>query len=186
MNDLTYALEELLMRVSFELEQKVRVLGLRLEKYVEKCVQGFVAQVRERTLQMKKKISIPTFVYEKNVLPTCIKAGSYFVADFKKELSLFQSPKCFFKMNEKKQMEEAVEKKIRPFSQVYLSNEGHRLFSFFVQVFDKEIVRLKSEYSNHLKDGVKTMKMILQTPINVQSLEEKKEKIKQMIKVREV
>lgn len=108
------AMKELLTAVGFDLTQELRATTIRMENFVNKELASLrdslisqINKVNENltfTVFENEKIETPDFENELKTLP---------IDFFTKELGMFKNTKSFFEKNERKQMEEAIQKRLK-------------------------------------------------------------------------
>lgn len=170
--DIKKALDNLLEQLAFDVEQELRALSLRLEKFVCHQIERIAEQIQARLLSNGESIHLEAFIFQQSQLPEASPMLDFFTnISFQKELGLFKTPKRFFEMNEKKQMEEALKNKLQAICEGYLQEEGEKQWLYYQDLMQQEMLRLKKESENTLKQSYQAIKIILQTPLDLKGIE---------------
>ena len=90
--------------------------------------------------------------------------------NFRKELAMFKTPKRFFEMNGRKQMEAALKDKIQKQCEIYLQVESEKHLSYYQVAMHEELAHLKKESENTLKQAYQAITIILQKPLDLESM----------------
>lgn len=165
------AMDNLLSCIAFDMEQELRALGLRLEKFVCGCIESVAIRVQEQFLQTNYPVHLEAFVFQQRELPSSEGMMTALTQlNFRKELAMFKTPKRFFEMNGRKQMEAALKDKIQRQCEIYLQVESEKHLSYYQVAMHEELAHLKKESENTLKQAYQAITIILQKPLDLESM----------------
>jgi small GTP-binding protein len=140
---LQMALQELIDSLGFDFSQEIRATTLRLEAFIGKILKDQYDYLTKEFREKNNNLSFSPF--ESNKIEGLLVQNAFETIDtkvFQKALSLYKNAKAFFEKNEKKAMQEELERVFQEPTDDYLQTEGERVKNFYTLAIETEAVKM--------------------------------------------
>jgi predicted GTPase len=166
---LQFACKELLTSIGFDLSQELRATTLRIENFVHKQLaslhESLVSQIKKinenlsfTLFENNRRLETPNFENELINLST-----DYFA----KELGIFKNTKAFFEKNERKQMAEAIQERLKEPIAAYLEKGEKTLQSRIEVMLFESVEHLISKIQEELNEQFNGWISVLENKIDI-------------------
>ncbi|HEY2420699.1 MAG TPA: dynamin family protein [Neobacillus sp.] len=147
------ALDEFLESFGFDFAQEMRATTIRLDRFAEKLLVEYHSTLIRNLHEINGDLSFPVFEMKQE---TEIMFESAFKdldkQIFSKAMSYFKNPKSFFEKNEKKWVNDELEKVLNGQADLYLTAESTRLNHHYSTLLTTECHRLLREISEQTEN----------------------------------
>ncbi|MDP4087486.1 MAG: dynamin family protein [Bacillota bacterium] len=170
-NALQIALDELLESIGFDFAQEMRATTVRLDRYAEKIVADFQAQLVRSISEINHDLSFSAFEVKFGEELTFENAFSEINKQlFQKAMSYFKNPKSFFERNEKKLMSEELYNVLNSPAEEYLVLEQERLNHYYTNVLNREYSSLLRQMDEQVDDYYVSLLSTLDGGVSIEQL----------------
>jgi replication fork clamp-binding protein CrfC len=177
---LQMALDEFLESMGFDFAQEMRATTVRLDRYVEKIMSDFQAQMVRSISKINQDLSFSIFeLVNKEELSF---KNAFHEVDrqlFHKAMSYFKNPKSFFEKNEKKLMSDELSQVLNTPVDEYLNLEHERVNHFYNHVLNMEFSRLLEQMDEQMNDYYVSLLSTLDGGVSIEQLISIKQKLEQ-------
>jgi small GTP-binding protein len=147
------ALDELIESVGYDFAQEMRATSLRIEAFIDKQLKDTQKLIINDLTKINKMISLSAAEIQplKGIdFETAFQEIDGAV--FKKAMAMFKNPKSFFEKNEKKLMNEELEKQLQAPAEGYLATENERLKKHYSEAMEMEFARILQDISEQINE----------------------------------
>jgi small GTP-binding protein len=177
---LQMALDEFLESMGFDFAQEMRATTVRLDRFVEKVMSDFQAQIVRSISKINQDLSFSIFeLVNKEELSF---KNAFHEVDrqlFHKAMSYFKNPKSFFEKNEKKWMSDELYQVLNTPVDEYLKLEQVRVNHFYNHVLNMEYSRLLKQMDEQVNDFYVSLLSTLDGGVSIEQLISIKQKLEQ-------
>ncbi|UFU01158.1 dynamin family protein [Radiobacillus kanasensis] len=167
-----------LNRIKYELEQEIRAVSLRMERFGNDKLKEVYEQLELQSVKVNDHVSFASFedrTWEAPTFPTPFQGMDKRM--FHSSLQLFKNAKAFFEKNEKEEMKESLEEQLQPFVKEFLGE----VESTFWKHYEEEWMNAETFMKEKAKASVKEFYDGYQTALSQEvDVEELKSKLEQM------
>jgi small GTP-binding protein len=175
---LQMALEELIGSLGFDFAQEIRATTLRLEAFIGKIVKERFESLTEELLEKNNCLSFTGISSEPMDGPEVEAAFKNIdLKLFQKALSIYKNSKSFFEKNEKKLMQDELEKLLEQPADEYLQNEGERVKAYYLDALEKEYGRMTDHIIEQIDEYYQGMIASLSDELPIETLLEAEREI---------
>lgn len=170
---LQIALEELLESIGFDFAQEMRATTVRLDRFSEKILLEFQAQLARRIAEVNADVSYSAYEFMSKAQLDF--ESAFHQLDrriFAKALAIFKNPRSFFEKDEKKWMSDEIYKCLDEPADHYLKFQLERMTAFYQSVLEKESARLLAEMKEQTEDFYMSLLTALDGGVSPAKLEE--------------
>ncbi|QDP40308.1 dynamin family protein [Radiobacillus deserti] len=179
---LELSLEALLSRLKYELDQEVRAVSIRMERFGNDKLKELYNQLEVLSAKVNEHVSFASFEYRtweappfQNPLQDVNKQT------FQSALQLFKNAKSFFEKNEKEKMKEALEVQLRPYVSQFLKEVESTFWKHLEQEWMQAEVSMKEKAKASVKEFYAGYQAALSQSVDIHGLQARLEQMNTLI-----
>lgn len=168
---LKHALDDFLKSFGFDFSQEMRATTLRVERFLHRLLVDTHENLMKELRALNEELTFSSYQLGQFESLTFENGLDQLEREqFKKVLALFKNPKSFFEKNEKRLMQDALQKALEEPSDDYLAEEKMKLQDFYEKALEQEFRRLKEQMLGEANEYYEGMYATLRNEIPVEEL----------------
>ncbi|MFG6114939.1 dynamin family protein [Halobacillus sp. MO56] len=177
---LEMAAESLFQEVSYELNQELRAVSLRIEGFLNDSLMQLNQDLQRRLQEIRKSFELSEPETQELQHPTFNFIVNLDSNETARLLQSFKGTKKFFEQNEKELMKEAFKEAVDPVIKSQLEDAERELHGLYLPQWEEIVTALKQDKNNEISDYYDGLNYNLEHPLDIEGLRNKKEQLNKL------